>query len=214
MPASRLDIWSDIACPWCYIGKRRLERALAQFAAADALAIRWRAFELNPSAPPTAPMSGTYAERLAGKYAMSVDEGQRMVDDITASAEAEGLAYDFGAIQPGNTFDAHRLIALASEAGAGDAMGERLMRAYLCEGESLGDRATLARLAGEVGLAAEAVASMLAGEGFADSVRADREAAVARGIRSAPTFVADDRIALAGAQPPEALLAFLEYEAP
>ncbi|MGI8748075.1 MAG: DsbA family oxidoreductase, partial [Deinococcus sp.] len=146
----RVDIWSDIACPWCYIGKRRFEAALAGFAHSNEVEVVWHSFELDPQAPATSrtPMRG----RLALKYGVSPEKAQGMMDHMTEVAAADGLEYHFEKLRPTNTFLAHQLIHLAGEHGLQDPMKERLLRAYLTEGELLGDPQTLARLAGEVGL--------------------------------------------------------------
>src|SRR5262245_47851952 len=104
-----VDIWSDIACPWCYIGKRRLEAALSQFAHREAVDVHWHAFELDPSAPAQRDPSKTYAQRLADKYGMAVPQAQQRIDQMVEVAAADGLPFDFVRIRPGNTFDAHRL---------------------------------------------------------------------------------------------------------
>src|SRR5688572_1817637 len=148
MRKMRIDIWSDIACPWCYVGKRRLERALG---GDGSIEIVWRAFELDPHAPAVrAPES--YAARLGRKYGVSSDQAEQMIQRMTETAAHDGLDFRFDIIRPGNTFDAHRLIHLALERGIQDAVKERFLRAYLCEGEPIGDRSALVRLAQEAGL--------------------------------------------------------------
>ena len=145
-----VEIWSDIACPWCYVGKRRFEAALAGFEHRDDVQVTWRSFELDPEAPAERPRSG--AEHLAEKYGTSLEQAQAMNDRMTEIAATEGLEFHFERARGGNTFDAHRLVHLAAEHGAQDAMKERLMRAYLSEGELMADARPLVRLAGEVGL--------------------------------------------------------------
>src|SRR6478672_2061371 len=113
MKKLRIDIWSDIACPWCYVGKRRLEAALAKFDPRDDVEIVWRAFELDPSAPRQRPSDVSYAERLAKKYGSSVKEAEGMIARMTDTARADGLDFRFDRIRPGNTFDAHRVLHLA-----------------------------------------------------------------------------------------------------
>jgi len=175
MQTLRIDVWSDIACPWCYVGKRRLEAALAEFPHRDAVALVWRAFELDPSAPRDLGATPPYAARLARKYGSSVAEAQQMIERMTATAAVDGLDFHFERIRPGNTFDAHRLLHLAHERGLQDALKERLFRAYLGDGEPIGDPATLVRLAGEVGLDTGEAAAVLAGDAYAREVRADEE---------------------------------------
>jgi predicted DsbA family dithiol-disulfide isomerase len=198
-----VDIWSDVVCPWCYIGKRRFEAALDGFEHRDDVTVLWHSFELDPDAPPVA--EGTSAERLAAKYGMSVEEAARRQAEITALAAQDGLTYDLAASRGGNTFDAHRLIHLAAEHGLGDALMERLMSAYFSEREPIGDRDTLQRLAVEVGLPAEEVGEVLDGERYADAVRADERAATQVGIRGVPFFVLGRKYGVSGAQPAEVL---------
>ncbi len=147
-----VEIWSDIACPWCYVGKRRFERALAGFEHRDDVEVTWRSFQLDPTAP--AERSGNYLGLLAKKYGRSDEEAAGMLAEMTALGAAEGLELDFDRIRPANTFDGHRLVHLAATLGKQDEMKERLMRAYFTEGELLSDRETLTRLAAEVGLPA------------------------------------------------------------
>src|SRR5207248_8521488 len=129
----KVEIWSDVVCPWCYIGKRRFESALAGFEHRDDVEVVWRSFELDPSAP--ARRSGDSAQRLADKYGMSREQAVASQDRLTEMAAGEGLAFHFENAQSGNTFDAHRLLHLASERGLQDEVKERLFRAYFSEGE-------------------------------------------------------------------------------
>jgi predicted DsbA family dithiol-disulfide isomerase len=209
-----LEIWSDFACPWCWVGKRRLEAALARFEDRADVAVRRRAFELDPAAPPVREPE-PYAERLARKYATSLERAREMVDTMTRTAAADGLEMRFDRIRPGNTFDAHRLQRLAEEHGpdVAAALHERLFRAYLNEGEALGDRETLVRLAAEVGLDPARARATLAGEAFVADVRADEAEAHARGVHAVPHFRIGG-LALSGAQPPEVLLQVLRSAAP
>src|SRR5262249_55167607 len=135
MKRLRIDIWSDIACPWCYIGKRRLEAALARFPRRDDVDVVWRAFELDPSAPRERDRSVSYAERLAKKYRCSVSEADVMIRRVADVAREDGLDFHFERIRPGNTFDAHRVLHFAAERGAQDAVKERFLRGYMTEGE-------------------------------------------------------------------------------
>ena len=210
MPKLRVDIWSDIACPWCYIGKRRLEAALEQFAQRDDVEIVWRAFELDPSAPRLLASSGSYAERLAKKYGSNVAQAESRLTQMTGVAAADGLDFRFDKIRPGNTFDAHRLIHLAHERGAQDAVKERFLHAYMTEGAPIGDPETLSRLAREAGLDAEEVTAVLATDQYAREVRADEEEASTLGISGVPFFVVGGRYAVSGAQPAEVLLGALK----
>lgn len=201
----RIDIWSDIACPWCYVGKRRLERALASFPHRDAVDIVWRAFELNPAAARETTEGGPYAERLAKKYGSSVGEAERRIAGLVETARGDGVALDFERIRPGNTFDAHRVLHLAHEQGLGDAVKERFLRGYLSEGESIGSPETVARLAADAGLDAERVRALLASNEYAAEVRADEREAQQLGISGVPFFVLGEKFAVSGAQPAEVI---------
>ena len=199
----RVEIWSDVVCPWCYIGKRRFEQALAAFAHRDEVEVVWRAFELDGSAP--AERTGAYADNLAAKYGVPVAQAQQMIDTMTAAARQDGLDFSFETARPGNTFDAHRLLHLAAERGVQDAVKERLLRATFCEGEPIGDSETLVRLVAEAGLDADEARAVLASDRYAAEVRGDERQAQAYGITGVPFFVVDGRYGVSGAQPAEAL---------
>ncbi|MGA3360406.1 MAG: DsbA family oxidoreductase [Solirubrobacteraceae bacterium] len=202
-----VEIWSDVACPWCYVGKRRFEQALAGFEHRDDVQVIWRSFELDPSAP--AAVKGDRAARIAAKYGTTVEQARAMEQRMVDTAAAEGLRFRFDIARSGTTFDAHRLIHLAEQHDLGDAMKERLLRAYFTEGELMSDQETLARLAGEVGLDEEDARAALGGERYAAEVRDDEQTAAALGITAVPTFVIDRAFGVSGAQPPSELLAFL-----
>lgn len=202
-----VDIWSDIACPWCYVGRSRLRSALAGFEGAGDVSVRWHSFELDPQAP--AERAGDYAQALAHKYGTTRDEAAEMLGRMTGLAAAEGLEIDFERLRAANTFDAHRLVRLALEEGRQDEAKERLMRAYFAEGELLSDHGVLARLAREVGLEESAVREMLAGDAYAEDVRSDEYTASRLGIRGVPFFVIDRAFAIEGAQSPEYILEVL-----
>ena len=207
-----VEIWSDIACPWCYVGKRRFESALAAFEHRDEVTVTWRSFELDPAAPRERPVDG--ATHLAEKYGTSREQALAMQQRMTDVAAEEGLEFRFDRARGGNTFDAHRLLHLAAAHGAQDATKERLMRAYLTEGEAIGDPETLKRLGIEAGLPADEVRELLAGDGFAAEVREDERAAAQFGIHAVPFFVVDRAMGASGAQPPEVLLELLERARP
>jgi predicted DsbA family dithiol-disulfide isomerase len=199
----QVEIWSDIACPSCYIGKRRFEAALAGFEQRDEVTVNWRSFELDPGAPHE--RLGDRAEHLARKYGSTVEHARAMQDHITAEAAGEGLDFRFDIARSGNTFDGHRLIHLAAAHGLQDAMKERVMGAYLTEGELISDHATLARLGDEVGLPEDEVREMLATDAYAAEVRDDELSAGELGITAVPFFVVDRAIGTSGAQSPELL---------
>src|SRR5688572_7762555 len=164
MKKLRVDIWSDIACPWCYIGKRRFETALGEFAGRSQVEVVWRAFELDPAAPRIRDKSSPYAARLARKYGVTVARAEAMLGHMTDVGASEGIELHFDRIQSGNTFDAHRLLHLAGERGKQDALKERLLRAYFTEGEPIGEPDTLVRLAADVSLDADEVTATLSSD--------------------------------------------------
>lgn len=202
-----VEIWSDVACPWCYVGKRRLEAALADFEHRDEVELRWRSFELDPGAPRERDVDG--ATHLAEKYGMSRDEAVARQRQLAELAAGDGLEMRFDLVRGANTFDAHRLLHLAAERGVQNELKERLMRAHHTEGESLGDPATLERLAVDAGLDREEVRDVLGGDRYRSAVRADEQMAASLGINGVPFFVADRRVAASGAQSPEVLGAML-----
>jgi predicted DsbA family dithiol-disulfide isomerase len=202
-----VEIWSDIACPWCYVGKRRFEAALAAFEQRDEVEVVWRSFELDPDAPPE--RVGDRAARIAEKYGMTVEHARSMEQRMIETAAAEGLDFRFDLARSGSTFDAHRVVHLAQEHGLQDTMKERLLRAYFTDGELVSDHATLVRLAAEVGLSEDETRAALAGDRYAAQVRDDERTAGQLGLRSVPTFVIDRAIGVSGAQAPPELLELL-----
>ena len=204
----RVEIWSDVVCPWCYIGKRRFEAALAAFPHRDEVEVVWRSFELDAGAP--LERVGDYAQLLADKYGFPVSQGQDMIDTMTRTAAVEGLDLRFDLARTGNTFDAHRLLHLAHDRGVQDAVKERLVHATFTEGEPIGDAATLVRLVTEAGLDADEAREVLASDRYAAEVRADEAQARAYGITGVPFFVVDGTYGVNGAQPAEALLQVLD----
>jgi predicted DsbA family dithiol-disulfide isomerase len=213
-PGVDVEIWSDVVCPWCAVGKRRFEAALARFKHRDAVVVRWRAFELDPttvSPAPGAPVEpGGYVRRLAAKYGGGTARAQQMLDTMTATAAAEGLDLRFDRVVPANTVDAHQLIHLAGHRGVQGAVTERLLRAHFTEGEAVGDPEVLVRLGAEAGLDPEEARAVLAEGRYRAAVRADVAEAAALGVRGVPFFAVDRRYGVSGAQEPDALLAVLE----
>ena len=208
----KVEIWSDVVCPWCYIGKRRFESALAQFAHRDDVEVEWRSFELDPSTE-SAHAAGegpAHAELIAAKYGMPLDRARAAVASVTEAAAGEGLDFHLDTSLRSNTFDAHRLIHLAADRGLQDEAEERFMRAYFSQSEPVGDAGTLVRLAVEVGLDRAEAEQVLAGDGYADAVRSDEAEARALGISGVPFFVVDRKYGVSGAQPADQLLAVLE----
>jgi predicted DsbA family dithiol-disulfide isomerase len=192
----RIDVWSDIACPWCWLGKHHLEEAL-RLTGIDAM-VELRSFELDPTAGPTRPAR----ERLVAKFGdpARLDAAHAR---LTAMGERVGIRYDFAAQRLANTFDAHRVHHLAKERGRGAEVVERFMRAYHGEGADLADHATIRRLAVEAGLDGEDVDRVLAGDAYAAAVREDELTARELGIHGVPFFLVDGQYGVSGAQPVE-----------
>lgn len=202
----KIEIWSDVVCPWCYIGKRRLEAALEEFG--EPVDITWRSFQLDPNAPQE--QQEPLDEALASKYGMSVDRARQMMAQMTQTAADEGLDFDFENAQGGNTFDAHRVIHFANDQGLQDEMKERLLSAYMTEGRPISDHDELAKLAGEVGLDADAVREMLDSDDYDDAVKVDRAEARQIGVTGVPFFLLEGKYGIPGAQAAETLLSALE----
>jgi predicted DsbA family dithiol-disulfide isomerase len=206
----KVEIWSDVVCPWCYIGKRRFEGALARFAHADEVEVHWRSYELDPRAPRR--RSGTMADHVAAKYGVSVASAGRRLEELNRLAAAEGLTYDLARTTGGNTFDAHRLIHLAATRGpaaAGD-VKEALFRAYFSDLQPVGDTGVLAGVARDAGLDPAEVEAVLSGDRFADAVRRDEDEAAQLGCTGVPFFVIDRAWAVPGAQDAETFLRILD----
>jgi predicted DsbA family dithiol-disulfide isomerase len=204
----QVEIWSDVVCPWCFIGKRRFEDALARFPHADDVEVRWRSFELDPSAPFSHGVDN--AVRLANKYGVSREQAEAMLERMTRVADDEGLAFRLDIARSGRTFDAHRLLHLAAEHGRQDALKEALLSAYQEKGEHIGDPDVLTKVALEVGLEEDEVREVLAGDRYADDVRRDEREAHEIGVQGVPFFVFDRRFAVSGAQASDVLLEVLE----
>jgi predicted DsbA family dithiol-disulfide isomerase len=216
----KVEIWSDVACPWCYIGKRRFEAALERFPQRDQVEVEWKAFELDPGARADGADangkgdgahggSAHYADRLGRKYGTSRAGAQQMLDTMTGAAATEGLDFHFEKAPAINTFDAHRVIHFALGKGVQDAVKERLLLAYFTEGEQVTDHEVLVRLAAEAGLDAADVREVLVSGRYADDVRTDEAEAAALGISGVPFFVVDRKYGVSGAQPAELLLEVL-----
>jgi predicted DsbA family dithiol-disulfide isomerase len=202
-----VEIWSDVVCPWCYIGKRRFEQALARFEHRDQVQVRWRSLELDPSASTSGDRD--YVTHLAGKYRIDPTDAAAKIEQVTAAAAGEGLTYRLDQARPTGTFDAHRLLHLANGRGLQEALQERLMAAYCGEGRHLGDRDTLVDLAAAVGLDAGDARSVVEGDAYAEAVRADEATGQALGLTGVPFFAVDRRLAAAGAHPADDLLRLL-----
>jgi predicted DsbA family dithiol-disulfide isomerase len=203
----RIDVWSDVVCPWCYIGKRRLEQALADSGVTPEIV--WHSFQLDPSATNDDPRD--LATRLGEKYGRGREWGVQANAHVTEVASEVGLEYHLDRAKPANTVDAHRVLHLArdlAEAGEvpADTQGrlkERLLKAYFTDGLPVGDHETLTVLATEAGLPAEQVRAVLASTTYADDVAADQAQALAYGANGVPFFVIDEKYGVSGAQPVE-----------
>ncbi|HTQ89304.1 MAG TPA: DsbA family oxidoreductase [Streptosporangiaceae bacterium] len=201
----QIEIWSDVVCPWCYIGKRRLERALGEFEHADEVEVTWRSFQLNPDAPATAVPTLDYLAQRFGPQA------QAMTARVAELGKGEGLNLDFASSLTVNTLEAHRMLHLAADLGIGDAAKERLLRAHFTEGADVSDHETLTKLMVEAGpLQASTVEArvreVLAGTEYADAVQADIDMARRLGANGVPFFVIDRKYGISGAQAPETFL--------
>ncbi|MBI4809144.1 MAG: DsbA family oxidoreductase [Nitrosomonadales bacterium] len=204
----QIEVWSDVVCPWCYIGKRRLEMALAKFPHWESVQVIWRSFELDRDAPRRYP--GTLDEMLVKKYRVSPQQAAAMNAHVTEVAKEVGLEYRLSDAHPGNTFDAHRLIHFAASRQLDDGASELLMHAYFSESLEVGDHAALARLAPKFGIAENEAQAILQSDAYSDAVRADEARAVEFGITAVPNFVIDENIGISGAQPVEVFSSALE----
>lgn len=199
----RIDIWSDIVCPFCYIGKRRLEAALERFEHRDQVQVVWHSFELDPEAPVGA--NELSVDHVAAKYGMPPEQARANNAGLAAQAATVGLSFNWEDAISANTFDAHRLVHLAATKSreTADELEERLMRAFFTEGFAVDDRDVLLDIAGDAGLAADEVEAVLDSDRFTDAVRADESAARRMGIGGVPFYVFAEKYAVSGAQPLE-----------
>ncbi|MBD2768497.1 DsbA family oxidoreductase [Hymenobacter sp. BT664] len=204
----KVEIWSDIVCPFCYIGKRRFEQALQQFPYANRVQVVWRSFKLDPGYQPV-PGRSTH-ESLAHKKGISVAQAKVMADQVSRLATEVGLQYDFNRAVPANTFLAHQLIHLAGQHGRQGAAKEHLMAAYYTKGQNLNEIDTLVQLATEIGLDAEEARTALTNGIYAEAVRHDEHQAHQMNVRGVPFFVFEGKYAVSGAQPTELFAEVLE----
>ncbi|GAA2389502.1 DsbA family oxidoreductase [Streptomyces glaucosporus] len=200
----RIEVWSDVVCPWCYIGKRRLERALEEFEHAGEVEVAWRSFQLDPSFPRG--VRQPVPEMLAKKTGSSPEQVRAMNARVTELAAREGLVYDLEHSVMVNTVDAHRLTHLAGAHGLGDRAHERLLRAQLVEARTLDDPDTLVELGVEIGLDEDETRGVVTGDAYAREVEADIREARALGVTGVPFYVLNRAFAVSGAQPAETFL--------
>jgi predicted DsbA family dithiol-disulfide isomerase len=203
----KIEIWSDVVCPWCYVGKRNFEAALAQFEHRDQVEVVYRSFELDPHVP--AEREGSYDERLARKYQVTAGEARAMIARMVDAGSQVGIDFRFDRSRPGNTFGAHRLLHLGAAHGIQHQVKERLMAATFTEGAPIGDRETLVRLGVEAGLDEAEVRATLDSDRYADDVRRDERDAEEFDVTGVPFFAVDGTYGIPGAQPPEVLLRVL-----
>ena len=203
----RVDIWSDVVCPFCYIGKKRLEAAAEQ--AGIELEVHWHSFELDPDAPVRQEISNS--ERLALKYGRTVAEVEEMQRNIAKMAAEEGIEFNWENANSGNSFNAHRIIHLAQSHGLGNEAEEAFFFSYMTQGLPIGERETIEDVASRIGLNPVEVDDVLDSDEYADFVKFDQEVAREQlKVTGVPFFVFDQRVALAGAQPREVFLQVLE----
>jgi predicted DsbA family dithiol-disulfide isomerase len=202
MEFMRVDIWSDVVCPWCYIGKRRFDLALAAFEHAADVEVVYHSFELDPEIQPG--QAARVLDMLSAKYGMSVAQAAKAEDRVAATAAADGLGYTVDRAV-GNTFDAHRLMHLAGDLGRAEPLLQRLYQAYFAEGRSVFDADSLTALAADAGLDPGEARRALDDGSYADAVRADEDQARETGISGVPFYVIDGKYGLAGAQPADLL---------
>lgn len=204
----KVEIWSDVICPFCYIGKRRFEAALAAFDGKEDLTIEWKSFQLDPNA--TYQAEKGFYERFSEMKNVSVDESKAMHANLVEAAADLGLTYNFDHAKITNTFDAHRLIQLAKKHQLGDKAEELLFEAYFTYGALISDKETLRSIGLSIGLPESALDEMLAGDFYHSAVEADLAEAQHLGIRGVPFFVFDRKYAVSGAQPKEVFLQALQ----
>ena len=204
----KVDVWSDTRCPFCYIGKRKFEKALSRFPQKDQVEVEWHSFELDPGIKTDTGIS--LYDYLAQRKNISREASVQLHNHVKERAKQAGLDYNFDITVVANSFDAHRLVQLAKHNGLGDVAEERLFRAYFTEGKDISDHLTLIILGEEIGLNPKLVKQMLDSDDFADEVRYDERQARELGINSVPFFVINERYGVSGAQEPEVFLQTLE----
>lgn len=197
----KIQIWSDVVCPFCYIGKKNFEAALQKFEHRDQVQVEWKSFELDPKAVKNSQPG--LAKGLAQKYKKSLDEAQTMIDQMTLTAKRAGIAFNLAQAIPTNSFEAHRLIHLAAKYGKQDAAEERLFSAYMIRGEDIANLGTLIRIGNELGLPEAEVQSLVNTGDFAEAVRQDENEAFMLKVRGVPYFLIAKKFAISGAQPVE-----------
>lgn len=202
----KVEIWSDIMCPFCYIGKRNFEAALKEFEAKDEIEIEWKSFQLDPTITKKFEQKVSTYEYLAERKGMSVERSKELHDHVVETARKVGLTYNFDKSVVANSFDAHKLIQLAKTKGLGDAAEESLFKAYFTDGKDMSDHPTLIQLGKEIGLNEEEIKAVLTSEAFDSKVNFDISEGHQLGVTGVPFFVFDRKYAVSGAQPIETFL--------
>jgi predicted DsbA family dithiol-disulfide isomerase len=204
----QIEIWSDVVCPWCYLGKRHFEQALDRLPHRDEVEVTYRSFELDPSVP--SGVTTPTVERLASKYGMGLEQAHAAQRQMEQRAAQAGLTFHMEDLRSGNTRDAHRLLQLAKARGRQAELAERLHRAYFTDQASIFDHPSLAGYAADVGLDRDEALAVLAGDEYARDVQDDEEVAHSLGVTGVPFFVIDRRYGISGAQPAETIAQVLE----
>lgn len=205
----KVEIWSDIMCPFCYIGKRHFEAALKQFPNAEAITVEWKSFQLDPTIPTMTERVDVY-QYLADKKGMSLEQSKAMHQNVIQMAKNAGLDYNFDIAVVGNSKDAHRLIQFAKTKGLGDQAEEALFKAYFTDGRNMSDLNDLVEIGTSIGLKSDELTAVLESEAFAYEMMQDIQEAQNIGVQGVPFFVFDRKYAISGAQPVEAFLQTLE----
>ncbi|MDW0118009.1 DsbA family oxidoreductase [Sporosarcina thermotolerans] len=198
----KIEVWSDYVCPFCYIGKRRLEEAIESTNLTGQTEVVFKAFQLDPNTPVSA--NGSAVEGLTKKFGISQTEAERMMANVAEQAKTVGLNYDVEGMKVANTYNAHRLAKLAEQEGKADAVSERLLEGHFVKGEALGDESTLVAIAEEVGISKDRVQQMLQSDEFSNEVKKDIGEAGQIGVQGVPFFVINRKYAISGAQPAQA----------
>ena len=210
LPKMKVEVWSDIMCPFCYIGKRNYETALKQFTGRSQVEIEWHSFQLDPTIPPSSDQKVSVYQYLADKKGMTYEQSVTMHKGLIQTAKEAGLTYNFENAVVANSFDAHKMIQLAKEKGFGDQVEERLFHAYFTEGKDFGKLETLVGLGTDIGLTEEEIIAAIQSDEYAYKVRLDIQEAQNIGVRGVPFFVFNRKYAISGAQPPGFFLQTLE----
>jgi predicted DsbA family dithiol-disulfide isomerase len=203
----KIEVWSDFVCPFCYIGKRRLEEALAQTGFASQAEVEFKSFELDPNTPKMSDKS--MYEVLAEKYGSTVEAAKQMTDNVVAQAKTVGLEYNFDLIKPANTLDAHRLVKWATAQGKAKDANELMLHSYFIEAKEIGKHDVLLDLIDSIGLSREEAEKVLNSNTYLEEVRLDIARAGQIGVRGVPFFVLNDKYAISGAQPTETFVGAL-----